>query len=279
LRVEISNHGDTESTGEENAEIEDRDLRVEISNHGDTESTGEENAEIGDRNLRVEISNHGDTKSTEEENAEFRDENLSRKILKNEIATDAPGEESGSELLNSREILHHGDAASTGEQIAYSGIPKFEFDEPLETQAPRNRKAKPKSRLQNPKCWVPFPIEYKRGKPKPDFCDEVQLCAQALCLEEMLGAAAPEGALFYGKTRRRHGVAFDAALRGRTEQLIQRLHALHRAGVTPAVAYEKKCDNCSLINLCLPKCTGGTRSATRYLARAVREQQAESTAE
>ena len=51
--------------------------------------------------------------------------------------------------------------------------------------------------------WQPFPVEYKRGKPKPDHCDKVQLCAQAMCLEEMLSVPVPEGALFYGRTRRR----------------------------------------------------------------------------
>ena len=57
---------------------------------------------------------------------------------------------------------------------------------------------------------MPFPVEYKRGKPKPHRADEVQLCAQAICLEEMFGVAVPEGALFYGETRRRMPVAFDA---------------------------------------------------------------------
>lgn len=116
---------------------------------------------------------------------------------------------------------------------------------------------------------IPFPIEYKRGKPKRDRCDEVQLCAQAMCLEEMLEVDVPAGAIFYGRTRRRHDVAFDAALREETERAATRLHELFDAGVTPPARYEKKCDNCSLIHACMPKATGGTRSAVRYLAQAV----------
>ena len=64
--------------------------------------------------------------------------------------------------------------------------------------------------------WQPFPVEYKRGKPKPDHCDLIQLCAQALCLEEMLSIFVPNGAIFYGRTRRRLDVTFDDALRVET---------------------------------------------------------------
>jgi len=65
--------------------------------------------------------------------------------------------------------------------------------------------------------WLPFPVEYKRGKPKMDDCDKVQLCAQAICLEEMLNVVIREGALFYGQTRRREDVVFDDKLRMKTE--------------------------------------------------------------
>ena len=84
----------------------------------------------------------------------------------------------------------------------------------------------------------------------------------------MLGVGVPAGAIFYGKTRRRHGVTFDAALRGETERAVTRLHELFDAGLTPRAEYEKKCDNCSLVNVCMPKTTGGPRSAVRYLAKA-----------
>jgi CRISPR-associated exonuclease Cas4 len=115
----------------------------------------------------------------------------------------------------------------------------------------------------------PFPIEYKRGKPKPDVCDSVQLCAQALCLEEMTGVPVPQGALFYGLPRRRQDVLFDEPLRCRTETAAQRLHALFGAGLTPPAVYAKRCDNCSLKTLCLPETAGRGKSARRYLAQVV----------
>jgi CRISPR-associated exonuclease Cas4 len=122
-----------------------------------------------------------------------------------------------------------------------------------------------------PDWWSIFPVEYKRGKPKPDDCDKVQLCAQALCLEEMLGAVVSAGALFYGETRRRLDVEFTPDLRRETESAAARLHELVRAGVTPAAEYGKKCERCSLIDRCLPKAAGGRKSARRYVAEAIKE--------
>lgn len=117
---------------------------------------------------------------------------------------------------------------------------------------------------------MPFPVEYKRGRPKAHRADEVQLCAQALCLEEMLGTAVPAGALYYGRTRRRKEVQFDSALRALTEETAERLHELIRSGQTPRAVREAKCDQCSLVDLCLPEAMGGPRrSAERYLARAL----------
>ncbi|MBW1714180.1 MAG: CRISPR-associated protein Cas4, partial [Deltaproteobacteria bacterium] len=114
-----------------------------------------------------------------------------------------------------------------------------------------------------------FPVEYKRGRPKSGPWDEVQLCAQALCLEEMLRAAVPWGALFYGQTRRRVDVSFDQALRRETERLAARLHQLTRAGQTPQARYEKKCRSCSIFSLCLPQATAPGRSARQYLLKAM----------
>jgi CRISPR-associated exonuclease Cas4 len=102
--------------------------------------------------------------------------------------------------------------------------------------------------------WLPFPVEYKRGKPKQDSSDEVQLCAQAICLEEMLDCQIPCGALFYGKTRRRKQVAFDPALRELTAETARQLHALIAGGITPPpLQNEPKCSHCSLQDLCMPK--------------------------
>lgn len=113
--------------------------------------------------------------------------------------------------------------------------------------------------------WCVFPIEYKRGKPKVGPEDRIQLCAQALCLEEMLGASISEGALYYGKTHRRMAVAFDQKLRRETEELASRLHAMHAAGITPVAAYGPKCEQCSLIGICKPKSAGYGKSARRYV--------------
>jgi CRISPR-associated exonuclease Cas4 len=102
--------------------------------------------------------------------------------------------------------------------------------------------------------WRPYPIEYKRGRPKPHRADEVQLCAQALCLEEMLSVPVPEGALFYGRIRRRTTVAFDEDLRALTRTVAAATRALLAAGRTPPPVYERKrCDTCSLVQLCQPK--------------------------
>ncbi len=115
----------------------------------------------------------------------------------------------------------------------------------------------------------PFPVEYKRGKPKRHDADKVQLCAQALCLEEMLGAAVPAGALFYGRTRRRLDVPLDAALRSLTEDTARRLHALLASGRTPVAVREPKCDSCSLLDVCLPDAMGPRQSAARYFSHAL----------
>jgi CRISPR-associated exonuclease Cas4 len=124
-----------------------------------------------------------------------------------------------------------------------------------------------KSEISDLRSQKPFPVEYKRGKPKADDSDKVQLCAQALCLEEMLNGAIPDGALFYGTTRRRQDVAFDAALRDLTTRAADRLHRLLEASATPPAVYGPKCDNCSLKEVCLPKETGGGRSVGRYMER------------
>jgi CRISPR-associated exonuclease Cas4 len=98
----------------------------------------------------------------------------------------------------------------------------------------------------------PFPIEHKRGRPKIGDEDRVQLCAQALCLEEMLGVSVPVGALFYGRTRRRAEVVFDQALRRRTEAVAAEVCALFEAGVTPSPPPVAPCKSCSLWSACRP---------------------------
>ena len=119
--------------------------------------------------------------------------------------------------------------------------------------------------------WLPFPVEYKRGKPKADDCDKVQLCAQALCLEEMLGVTIPAGALFYGQTRHRLDVAFDEALRQDTEETARQANELIASGRTPPPVYEKRCESCSLMAECLPKTIQKQRSVKSYMSRILNE--------
>ena len=113
--------------------------------------------------------------------------------------------------------------------------------------------------------WRPFPVEHKRGKPKKADWDKVQLCAQAMCLEEMLGVEVPKGALFYGKTRRRTDVVFDENLRRKTEETASRLHELITNGVTTAPIYTPVCENCSFLEACLPQFLEKKRSVKTYL--------------
>lgn len=123
------------------------------------------------------------------------------------------------------------------------------------------------------RALVPFPVEHKRGRPKAHRADEVQLCAQALCLEEMLGVPVPAGALFYGRTRRRQEVAFDEALRDLTRRTAAGVRAMLEAGRTPAARYEPaRCDACSLLELCRPKALERPRPVRAWLARLVEEE-------
>lgn len=102
-------------------------------------------------------------------------------------------------------------------------------------------------------CWQPYPVEYKRGEPKQGNADRLQLCAQAMCLEEMLLCAIPEGSLFYGETRRRETVPLDAALRAEVVSDLEQMHRYFRAGHTPKAKPTKGCNACSLRDVCLPK--------------------------
>lgn len=113
--------------------------------------------------------------------------------------------------------------------------------------------------------WRPFIVEYKRGRLRHEKSFEVQLCAQALCLEEMLNVHVPEGAVFYGKPRRRLDVAFTPGLRMETEIAAARLQELFNSGRTPTAVYEKKCESCSLMPVCMPKTMNGRRMVDRYI--------------
>lgn len=118
--------------------------------------------------------------------------------------------------------------------------------------------------------WLPYPIEYKRGKPKSNQADELQLCAQAMCLEEMLCCSIQEGALFYGETKRRTVVSFVPALREQVVSLLQEMHQLYRRGYTPKCKPTKSCNACSLKELCLPKLMK-KQNVSAYLRSAMEE--------
>lgn len=114
------------------------------------------------------------------------------------------------------------------------------------------------------------PVEYKRGKPKAHRADEVQLCAQALCLEEMFGVDVPKGVLFYGAVRRRLPVAMDADLRALTVQVAQDARAMVRAARTPPPVWAAKlCGACSMADLCRPKRMTNPPAVARWLARMI----------
>jgi CRISPR-associated exonuclease Cas4 len=114
------------------------------------------------------------------------------------------------------------------------------------------------------------PVEYKRGKPKAHRADEVQLCAQALCLEEMFGVQVPEGVLFYGAVRRRHPVAMDGELRALTVQAAHDTREMVRAARTPAPVWVAKlCGACSMAELCRPKRMMNPPNVSKWLARMI----------
>ncbi|MBI2945347.1 MAG: CRISPR-associated protein Cas4 [Candidatus Wallbacteria bacterium] len=112
---------------------------------------------------------------------------------------------------------------------------------------------------------VPFPVEYKRGARKQSNADKVQLCAQAMALEESAGIAVPSGALFYGRTQRRLEVVFDEALRALTKQTTAAFHQLIAEERTPPAVNDARCPDCSLREVCQPLATSGRAEATRYL--------------
>ena len=118
--------------------------------------------------------------------------------------------------------------------------------------------------------WQPYPVEYKRGKPREDTGDTLQLCGQAMCLEAMLCCDIPEGALYYGEIRRRVPVTFSPELREQVRSYLEEMHQLYRRGYTPRVKPSKSCNACSLKELCLPKLMK-SRSVSAYLKAAMEE--------
>lgn len=113
--------------------------------------------------------------------------------------------------------------------------------------------------------YKPVPVEYKRGSPKTDRCDEAQLCAQAMCLEEMLSTAIPLGYLFYCETKHREEVVFDADLRSLVTKMCTEMHTYYTRGYTPLVKRSKACRSCSLLDICLPGFLDKMTTASHYI--------------
>ncbi len=117
------------------------------------------------------------------------------------------------------------------------------------TQDPVNSIRHPKY----PGLWLPYPVEYKHGRPKRNEVDEVQLAAQAMCLEEQYGITIPYGAFFYGEIRQRVEVMIDDRLRDIVIQCATRMHEVFQTGQLPPITSGRYCDKCSLNNVCMPK--------------------------
>lgn len=113
--------------------------------------------------------------------------------------------------------------------------------------------------------YFPVPIEYKRGKPKREPVDEAQLCAQAMCLEEMLSTSVPRGYLYYGQTRHREEIEFTPQLRTLVEEMSAEMHNYFSRGYTPKVKTHKGCRSCSLADVCLPVLQEKVVAASRYI--------------
>lgn len=118
----------------------------------------------------------------------------------------------------------------------------------------------------SPGTWEPIPIEYKRGKPKQDLCDEVQVCAQAMCLEEMLCTYIPRAYIYYGQTRHRTPVELTNELRSHVISICQEMHQYLKRGYTPKVRKNTKCKGCSLQEICLPDVQARSSTVHSYIA-------------
>lgn len=119
----------------------------------------------------------------------------------------------------------------------------------------------------------PYPVEYKRGRPKAHRADEVQLCAQALCLEAMFCVKVEEGALFYGQPRRREVITFDNSLRILTREVISAARAMFISRHTPLASYDaKRCDSCSLLDICQPRLLAKIGTVEAWLTRELRNE-------
>lgn len=119
--------------------------------------------------------------------------------------------------------------------------------------------------------YIPYPVEYKRGKEKMDDRDEVQLCAQAICLEEMFNIKINKAYIYYGETRHRIEIELNNNLRDRVDKLSQKMHDLFKKGITPKAEKKKGCKLCSLIDICMPNLSDKKLKVSEYIEKALKE--------
>lgn len=172
------------------------------------------------------------------------------------------------------EKAHSGDAESRGDVVIMRALRVFSATLGVSGECDVvefNRNADGISLNGHDGLWQPYPVEYKRGKPKEHNADEMQLCAQAMCLEEMLCCTIPCGALFYGEPRRRTEVEFTPELRRAVEDSLNEMHDYYKRGYTPKAKLRKGCSACSLKEICLPKMVQ-RKSVAAYVEGALNEE-------
>lgn len=172
------------------------------------------------------------------------------------------------------EKAHSGDVESRGDVVIMRALRVFSATLGVSGECDVvefNRNADGISLNGHDGLWQPYPVEYKRGKPKEHNADEMQLCAQAMCLEEMLCCTIPCGALFYGEPRRRTEVEFTPELRRAVEDSLNEMHDYYKRGYTPKAKPRKGCTACSLREICLPK-MAQRKSVAAYVEGALNEE-------
>lgn len=172
------------------------------------------------------------------------------------------------------EKAHSGDAESRGDAVIMRAVRVFSATLGVSGECDVvefHRNADGISLNGHDGLWQPYPVEYKRGKPKEHNADEMQLCAQAMCLEEMLCCTIPCGALFYGEPRRRTEVEFTPELRRAVEDSLNEMHDYYKRGYTPKANPHKGCSACSLKEICLPKMVQ-RKSVAAYVEGALNEE-------
>ena len=172
------------------------------------------------------------------------------------------------------EKAHSGDAESRGDAVIMRAVRVFSATLGVSGECDVvefHRNADGISLNGHDGLWQPYPVEYKRGKPKEHNADEMQLCAQAMCLEEMLCCTIPCGALFYGEPRRRTEVEFTPELRRAVEDSLNEMHDYYKRGYTPKAKPRKDCSACSLKEICLPKMVQ-RKSVAAYVEGALNEE-------